>query len=351
MKLFVNARFLTQPLSGVQRYGIECSRQIKMLLPDTIFLCPNNVIHTYVAKELDAKIIGKRTGHKWEQFDLPVFLAGQQSPPLFNPANTAPLFYENNFLTLHDLAFFHHPEWNSKLFSAWYNFLIPKIVRRSKHIFTVSNFIKEEIERYYHIPEGKISVTYNGIARQMLEQAPIISKQKIILSVGSFSTRKNHHKLIEAFIKSGLKDEYQLVIIGDKHKVFKDTNLNEDTIINNNIKIYRRLSDEKLINLYISAELLVSLSLYEGFGIPLLEGIYYDCRILCADIEVYRELFTNYATFCDPNDANAVGMALLNAIKDIEKAPDENSMRKTLLLEKLNYREAARVIVDQVLKQ
>ena len=127
MKIFVNARFLTQPLSGVQRYGIECSRQIKKLHPEATFVAPGNILHTDIAKELNVKIVGKNTGHLWEQVDLPFYLARHKSPPLLSLANTAPLLYSNNFVTIHDLAFYHHPEWNSKAFSAWYNILIPRL--------------------------------------------------------------------------------------------------------------------------------------------------------------------------------------------------------------------------------
>src|SRR5690348_16046794 len=121
MKIFVNARFLTQPLSGVQRYGIECSRQIKKLLPDVTFIAPHNVLHKDIAKELNVKVVGVNKGHLWEQVDLPFYLAKQKHPPLLNLANTGPLLYSNNFITIHDLAFYHRPEWNSKAFSTWYN--------------------------------------------------------------------------------------------------------------------------------------------------------------------------------------------------------------------------------------
>ncbi len=104
MKLFINARFLTQPISGVQRYGIECSRQIKKLNPETIFVTPANIIHTSIAAELGAITIGKNTGHRWEQIDLPRYLKSVDSPPLINLANTGPLFYKNSYLTIHDLA-------------------------------------------------------------------------------------------------------------------------------------------------------------------------------------------------------------------------------------------------------
>ena len=72
--LYVNARFLTQPLTGVQRYGIEISLQLKELYGERIkFVAPANIIHTDIARKLNVEIVGKRSGHLWEQIDLLLF--------------------------------------------------------------------------------------------------------------------------------------------------------------------------------------------------------------------------------------------------------------------------------------
>ena len=343
MKIYVNARFLTQPVSGVQRYGIECSRQIKKLRPDTVFLTPKNVRHKDIAEELGAKIIGINTGHLWEQLDLPLHLAGQKYPPLFNPANTGPMLYGNNYVTLHDLAFYHHPEWNSKAFSAWYNVLVPRLAISSKHLFTVSRTIRDEIKANYKIPPAKISVTYNGIAGNMLAaENTARSKEKVILSVGTFNKRKNHQNLVKAFLASSLKTEYQLAMVGDKNKVFSESNLDGHDLQNGSIKVYEKLSADELIALYKKAEVVVSLSLYEGFGVPVLEGLYFGAKVLCSDIKVYRELYEGSVEFCDPLNINDVSQAL-ERIVNSEPVGDEV---RNGLLEKYNYAKSARQIVD-----
>ena len=346
MKIIVNARFLTQPLSGVQRYGIECSRQIKKLHPDVTFVAPKNILHTGIANELDVKVIGPNTGHTWEQLDLPFYLARHKSPPLLSLANSAPLLYSNNFVTIHDLAFHHHPEWNSKAFSAWYNIMIPRLAIRSRHIFTVSQTIKNEIVNCYKILPAKISVAYNGISQRMLDTRSQrdLPKEKIILSVGTFNIRKNHEKLITAFLDSPLRDTYRLVIIGDKNKVFRETGINEGDLENKNIIIYPTLAEDELITMYKKAEIVVSLSLYEGFGIPLLEGLFNGCKILCSDIPVYREIYNNVATFCIPNDTNSIVGALVTVSNDAYKGNNINQ-----LLEKYDYRRSADIILSTIL--
>ncbi|MCF8448693.1 MAG: glycosyltransferase family 4 protein [Taibaiella sp.] len=347
MKLFVNARFLTQPVSGVQRYGIECCRKIKKLYPSSVFLTPKNIWNTAVAAELGATVIGVNTGHVWEQLDLVLYLRKQNSPPLFNPCNTAPVMYANNYITLHDLAFFHHPEWNSKLFSLWYNALIPHLVKNCRHLFTVSETMRAEIARCYHMPTAVISVTYNGVAEQMISRRPanMPSKEKIILAVGSFNIRKNHHSLIKAFQESKIKDQYKLVIIGDKNKVFSETGIDELQMKRSNILVYSHLAEADLIDMYQKAEILVSLSVYEGFGIPILEGIYNGCKIVCSDIAVYRELYDNYAVFCNPNNISEIIEAINTASQSTHVG--EEGIRQ--LVSRFNYEVSAKKIIEEML--
>lgn len=346
MRIFVNARFLTQPLSGVQRYGIECSRQIKKRYPQVQFIAPGDIVHHDVAKELDVVTVGRNTGHLWEQYDLPLFMRKQKSPPLLNLANTAPLFYGNNFITIHDLAFHHHPEWNSKKFAAGYNFLIPRLAHNCRHLFTVSNTVKSELVQCYKLPESKISVTYNGLSQSMLAEGSggKPAKEKIILSVGTFTKRKNHQNLIAAFLESKVKGEYSLAIIGDKNKIFSEAGIDEHILAGSNIKIMARLDDSELIAAYQKAEIVVSLSLYEGFGIPLLEGLYSGCKIICSDIPVYRELYGGHARFCLPTDIHSIAAAL----EDTARAPASASASADLF-QKYSYGQAAEMILEKIL--
>jgi glycosyltransferase involved in cell wall biosynthesis len=81
------------------------------------------------------------------------------------------------------------------------------------------------------VPTNKISVTYNGISADMLADPLVdIKKEKIILSVGTFNIRKNHHNLIRAFLESNLRKTYQLVLAGDKNKIFKEISIDEQEL-------------------------------------------------------------------------------------------------------------------------
>lgn len=99
--MIINARFLTQHVTGVQRYAIELSRELIKLKPDIKFVAPHNIIHQGIAKEFDVKIVGKKTGYYWEQIELPSYLKKtHKNPLLLNLANMAPINYKNKIVTI-----------------------------------------------------------------------------------------------------------------------------------------------------------------------------------------------------------------------------------------------------------
>jgi glycosyltransferase involved in cell wall biosynthesis len=170
--LVVNSRFLTQNLTGVQRFAIEISFRLKELLKDEIvFVAPNNIIQKDVAEHLGVKVIGVHLGHIWEQWDLPKWLRKNGNPLLLNLCNMAPVMYKNKISTVHDIAFVRYPQTFSKQFLAVYRFMIPWIISSSKKVLTVSEFSKQEIIEKYGIEQNKILVVYNAVNKKFM---PII---------------------------------------------------------------------------------------------------------------------------------------------------------------------------------
>ena len=336
--IYVNARFLTQPLTGVQRYAFEVSMQMKSMTDDIVFLTPKNVIQTEWAKLLNAQKIGHLKGHLWEQIELAIYILRQKNAQLFSPCNTGPLCIKNQLLTLHDLAFVVYPKLNSFLFQAWYARLIPRLLQRVQHIFTVSNSMKEEITRAYPISTSKISLTYNGLSQTMQEFAftkpLLLEKRKLLICVGSLSLRKNVSLLAKAFQQSKLiQDEYTLVFIGSSSSHSKT-----DIIpVHPQIKVLQDITDKELLEFYQRAEYLICLSTYEGFGIPILEGLAFGCQVLCSKIPAFEELFTGYVSFTSI-DKEAEVCDALNRLR----VTSQNTIKADRqLFEKFNYQQAA----------
>jgi len=317
VKIVVNARFLTQPITGVQRYGIEISLQLKTLLGDQIvFVTPRNIVHIDIAKQLQTEVVGKRTGHAWEQLDLPKYLKANGSPLLLNLANTAPIFYNNKVSTLHDVAFLAYPETYSKKFLWFYCFLIPLVLKTSKHIITVSNFSKKEIQRYFHIDENKISVAYNAVNNEFSYQKnEELSQHKYFLAVSSLNHRKNFIFILKVFleIKEAYPD-YYLYIIGDlKNGNFGNLDI-ERYRKDARIKFLGRVSDQELIRYYSNAFSFLYPSIYEGFGIPPLEAQACNCPVIVSETSSLPEVFDDSALYCSPTSIESLKEEIVKLI-------------------------------------
>ncbi len=315
MKIFINARFLTQPITGVQRYAIEMSRHLRSMLPDAVFICPPHIIQTDVAKELNAVPIGRLNSHLWEQIDLPLYLKRHKKAFLVNLCNTGPLLYNNQVVTIHDLAFMVNPTWFSRSFRTLYTFLIPRLARRSKHIITVSEHSKNDISRMLSIPAGKISVLKGSYAPCFTSTASAIDitrEQPYILAVSSLDPRKNFKSLVAAF-NSLQTQGVRLLIAGSQNKVFADPTLKQLIEQNPATTFSGYVSDQELADLYRNALFFVYPSLYEGFGLPPLEAMACGCPVIASNSTSLPEICGPASHYIDPNDVHniAEGMRLL----------------------------------------
>lgn len=342
-KIYINARFLTQSLTGVQRFAMEISRFLKEDFHDKyIWVSPANIIHHEMAKRLEVEITGKHSGHFWEQHDLPKYLRKRDFPMLLNLCNTAPLFYSNKISTIHDVAFLENPKWFSKRFVAYYKFLIPKIVRSSKLVFTVSLFSKSEIHKYMSKPLDQVEVIHNAVSEIFFPGN--FAKERWILTVSTLQPRKNLIALINSFHK--IEDaSLKLVIIGAKNKLFSNEKLNKMIGRDGRIILKENLEDDELVEYYQKAKIFVYTSLYEGFGIPILEAMACGTSTVVSDIPVFRELFGEATTFFRSETDLTNKMELL--LDDIELR-NEHSKKGFNLVSKYSWKKSA-IKVDKIL--
>lgn len=342
--IVINARFLTQPITGVQRFAVEiCKELIKEYQVEIV--CPKNIIHNELAVDLDAKIIGDLVGHKWEQISLVRYVNSKENVLLVSLCNTGPLLIKNQIITIHDICFKLYPKWFSRRFSIWYNFLIPIIAHRAKHIITVSRSSKKEIVEFLGVNEEKVSVVYNGISevfQSTLDESSSFSvNSDYILTVSSHHPRKNFKRLIQAFNLLN-RDDLNLLVVGNFNKHFiNDLNNFE---IDGKVRFLTNVSDADLIHYYKNAKLFVYPSLYEGFGIPIIEAAIQGVPLCVSDIAVFKEVCENQAYYFNPED-----------IKDIKESMAfclENSLKPDIdfFIERYSWKKSARNLI-QILEQ
>ncbi|QEC74794.1 glycosyltransferase family 4 protein [Mucilaginibacter ginsenosidivorax] len=345
MDIIINARFLTQKLTGVQRFAIEIAKQLKVLIPMVRFVAPSNIIHHHLAEEFDVLIIGKRRGVVWEQIDLPIFLKKNGNPFLVNLCNAAPIFYGNQAITLHDVAFLVNPDWFNKNFVRFYKFLIPRIAKKARIVFTVSDFSKSEIVKYIGINPLKIKVIYNGISDL---STPIYTAEaygNYILTVGSIEKRKNILTLIEAFNEMP-NEGIKLVIVGDVSPIFNNQG-NEMMKTNGNVVFAGRVDDAHLAGLYTNAQMFIYPSLYEGFGIPPLEAMAYGCPTIVSDIDSLKEVCAEASLYINPQSSKSISEGIM-LLKNDEVLRNNFIVKGKRNIARFSWQLSARLIVDSI---
>mgnify|MGYP006132849343 CR=1 FL=1 len=345
-KIYINARFLAQEVTGVQRFAIEICRELISHERDVQLIAPKDILDPALANELNVIKIGKFSGHIWEQLELPQFLKKNANALLLNLCNTAPLFYSNKIVTLHDLAFLKHPEWFSFSFRSYYNFLIPRIINKSKLVFTVSESVKDDISKFYHIQKSNITVVYNGLPKIFSSTetcATSFIERPYFLAIGGRNPRKNLKNCILAMGKLGNKD-FDLRVISREDKNFSlDKELNPENI---SVIYETNVSDLRLKYLYQNARALIYPSFYEGFGIPPLEALNLNCPIILSDIEVFRELYKQVAVFCNPSDVDSIKDSINTVIQNNQPRILEEEVLQ--LNNKYSYMNAAEIMNKQV---
>jgi len=320
--IVINARFLTQKITGVQRYAIEICNNIPNFINghEVVYVSSKGVL---LNKKLllNKKIIqyGMFQGNIWEQIDLPFFLKKNENPLLINFSGIAPLFYKKKIFYLHDLIFKHSPETFSYFFQKAYNKLIPISAKYSLRLVCVSNHVKDDIKKYLKI--NNVDVVYAAQAPHFIDLN--LKREKFILSVSSLDPRKNFKRVIEAYKK--LDTDYKLIIVGSKSKSFSDIGL-DDNMINDEIIFTGYIDDQELVKLYNQASLFIFASLFEGFGIPPLEAQACGCPCLLSNVASLPEVYRDSVEYCDPYS--------IDSIKDKLNLLINNEKRREELVEK-----------------
>ena len=305
MTIYINGRFLTQPMTGVERYAYSICKAMIELGQPYIIVCPKApVLSCYDTTGMQIVHYGFGNSHLWEQCVLPFFFIRKKDYLVFSFTGLGSILIRNKVMTIHDLSFLENPKWFSKGYYWWYKLMTPLAVRTSRHIVTVSEFSKKEILRFYSfIKEQNVSVVYNAADETIFHRLPQSSTpaEPFVLAVSSLDPRKNFTRLIEAF--KDIKN-CNLYIVGSHNRVF--TQQDSATVSQNNIKFLGRVSDEELVHLYNQAIGFIFPSIYEGFGLPPIEAMYCGCPVLVSDIPVLREVCGKGAIYFNPYDKESI---------------------------------------------
>jgi len=267
----------------------------------------------------------------WHQLFLPFFLKNNHIDVYFNPRYILPYFSGSKMVvTIHDMIAFLYPE----IWPGVSGFRIRQYIKisskRADKILTVSNCAKNDIMRILNVPEEKIKVIPCGINKELYNpnydkslQNAMIKKyriiKKFILAIGPMGKRKNHDRLIQAYsnLPNTIKEEYQLVITGEKKGCYQDLLKIIDQLDLYEAIIFPGFIPEKEMPVLINAaSIFIFPSLYEGFGIPLLEAMACGTPLLASNVSSVLEVAGNAVLLFNLRSIQEMAYAIKRLISD-----------------------------------
>jgi glycosyltransferase involved in cell wall biosynthesis len=304
MYIRVNGRFETQRITGVQRYARELIARIGDRLA---VVSPR------------APMRGVR-GHLWEQSILPRRLKGEL---LWSPCNTGPLAVRRQVVTIHDCGFHDHANSFSPVFANWYQWLIPRLARRARRIITVSEFSRQRLLEFTGVDADRVVVIPNGVSPHFAPvdpQSVAAVKRRLglpsryVLSVGSLEPRKNLSRLLDAWRRmQPAERDVSLVLVGASSKHFQAVDFAGDMA---SVIFPGYIDDADLPAVYAGATLFVYPSLYEGFGLPVLEAMACGAPVVCSGATALPEVVGTAGILVDPYDPEAIADGIRRVLEN-----------------------------------
>jgi glycosyltransferase involved in cell wall biosynthesis len=356
---------------GIGEYAYELLKQFSMLESKATFWIylkdkPNKELPSESAN-WQYKIVGPKK--LWTQFGLPIhlFLKNPKPDVFFTPTHYAPRFSPvPTVVSVMDLSYIHFPNLFNKSDLYQLKNWTKYSVKNANKVITISKSSKNDIIEEYHVRGDKVAVVYPGIkAKVTLEphvfpMSELSTKYQIsdnfILYVGTLQPRKNIARLIEAFsllLKNEelSKSNLQLVIVGKKGWLYEEIlEAPKKYNVVDRVKFLDFVPDDELKELYHKAQVFVLPSLYEGFGLPVLEAMQHDCPVITSNISSMPEAGGDAALYVDPKNTADIA-------EKIKKVITHEPLRKEMIakgkkqVEKFSWKKSAEetlAILEQV---
>ncbi len=302
LRLLLNARFRSRPVTGVERFADEVSA---LLAHDPALALRET--------SPDRPLAGLK-GHAWEQFALPRRIGPGEI--LLSLCNTGPVTVERQLAVIHDAAVWDHPGGFSRTFRNVYQQLLPRLAKRAALVATVSDFSRRRLAPRLGLREEDILVLGNA-AGPSFSPGPSdrvgseTQEGPVLLCVGSMDPRKNLGRLLRAWLAldsaGRLPEGARLQLVGGANpRNFAGVEKIEGT----GIEWLGRIDDDELVRRYRSADGFVFPSLYEGFGLPPLEAMACGCPVLLSHAASLPEVGGEAATYFDPESETEIADAI-----------------------------------------
>ncbi len=369
MKIAIDVRTVLPNRSGVGNYVLNLIQNLSQVDPEPIYY--------FLAQNKNLSLLGhlargqnpfltmfSHENHPlsdfWEHFILPLRLKEMGINVFHGPASLIPFRKDHCGLvvTIHDLVAFLFPETIPLKYGAYMRYLLRQAVKKADKIIAVSNHTKEDLIKILKVPREKIVVIHEAsspifhpdnrreVQTHLKEQYGIT--KKFIYHLGNIEPRKNLIVLLEAFTRvcREMGNEYQLVVSGQRgwltgslSRFFKNYPARDQVLFTGYVPM------EEIPLFMNGAEVFVFPSLYEGFGLPVLEAMSCGTPVISSNRSSIPEIVGSAAVLVDPTSIRDLADRIIELLKN----PDERMHLSQLGLEqasRFSWIEAARQTLD-----
>lgn len=331
-------------IEGIGLFAFECLKRITFQHPEHnfFFIFDRPFDNSFIfSNNIKPIVVGPQARHPllyylWFEYSIPRVLSSLNPDLFLSPDGYLSLYCKAKSISvIHDLNFEHYPQFLPFAERWFYRYFFPKYALKADRIITVSEFSKNDIIDKYSINPDKIDVVFNGVREyfrpltfdEQIETRSIYSGQKpYFLFVGALSPRKNISNILRAFdIYKKTHSNFKLLIAGnpkwlnsDMKKVFWSMQYKEDVIFTG------RVTNDELNRLMGSAFALLYPSIFEGFGIPILEAFTCHTVVITSSISSMPEVAGDAALYVDPQSPQSIANAML-------KITNNDTLRKELI--------------------
>lgn len=348
MKIAIDCSKAINEKAGIARYTWEIAYNLPRIFKDDNFFYYFNFIRGYKEKnKLIKEIINDNENIKHKIYYLPGGLKEKLYPssiPILNKTllDNADVYLATEFLsykyglkipqvlTVHDLALLRFPKHRGEKESLRHAKILKLACVNSDHIIAISQSTKNDIIQYFGINEKKITVVYNGYSDrfgplQLKDRKNIVhEKYKInkpfILFVGTVEPRKNIVNLMKAYAEFNKKnDKFDLVIVGKRGwNTYEIDSFYDRISCKDKIHFLNFVPDEDLVYFYNNADLFCYPSVFEGFGLPVLEAMACGAAVVTSKVSSIPEVCGDAAYYIDPNDYLSIRKSFEDILGNID---------------------------------
>ncbi len=340
MKIAVNVRLLEKDhLTGIGVFTVETMKRLAAMhpehtfyfifdqKPDSDFITSENIIPC---------VTGIKSRHRavllklWFEYILPPLLRRIKPDLFISPDGFMSLRTDvPTLIVIHDINFEHFPQHLPRSITAFYRKYTPRYVEKARRVVTVSEYSKKDIADTYGVSSQKIDVVYNGADSCFCPTNEEVKKEirekytcgePYFLFVGTIHPRKNLANQLRAFdlfMQNPDVLPHRFLIVGERWIWDKALQETYDSMkYRNHVVFVGRLPFDELGRVYSAATALMYVSLFEGFGIPIIEGFYSGTAVITSTSSSMPEVGGDAAVYVSPDNPEEIAIAMYNIASD-----------------------------------